>query len=105
MISKKEVCHIADLARLELTEKEIRKMQKDLAKILEYFNLLKEVKFKEKKEERNQKEIFLKKEELKDFQKIFREDIIERKDIDLINKLFESCPEKEKGYVKVKAVF
>ena len=41
MISKEEVEHIAKLARLELTEKEIEKMQKDLSAILDYFDLLK----------------------------------------------------------------
>ena len=41
MISKDEVKHIAKLARLEPTEKEIGKMQKDLSAILDYFNLLK----------------------------------------------------------------
>jgi len=41
MISKEEVKHIAKLARLELTEKEIEKMQKDLSEILDYFELLK----------------------------------------------------------------
>ena len=37
MISKEEVEHIAKLARLELTEKEIEKMQKDLTEILGLF--------------------------------------------------------------------
>ena len=41
MISKEEVEHIAKLARLELTEKEVGKMQKDLSAILNYFALLK----------------------------------------------------------------
>ncbi len=41
MISKEEVEHIAKLARLELTESEVKKMQKDLSAILDYFNLLK----------------------------------------------------------------
>ena len=41
MISKEEVQHIAKLARLELTEKEAEKMQKDLSEILDYFDLLK----------------------------------------------------------------
>jgi len=40
MISKQEVEHIASLARLELTEKEIEKLQKDMSAILDYFNLL-----------------------------------------------------------------
>ena len=37
MISKEEVEHIAKLARLELTEKEVGKMHKDLTAILDYF--------------------------------------------------------------------
>jgi aspartyl-tRNA(Asn)/glutamyl-tRNA(Gln) amidotransferase subunit C len=41
MISKEEVLHIAKLARLELTEQEIEKMQKDLSSILDYFDILK----------------------------------------------------------------
>jgi len=41
MISKEEVQHIAKLARLELTAKEVEKMQKDLSEILDYFKLLK----------------------------------------------------------------
>jgi len=41
MISKDEVKRIAKLARLELTDIEITKMQKDLSAILDYFNWLK----------------------------------------------------------------
>jgi len=41
MISKQEVEHIAKLARLELTDAEIEKMQKDMSEILGYFDLLK----------------------------------------------------------------
>ena len=40
MISKEEVEHIAKLARLELTEEEIIKMQADMSAILDYFALL-----------------------------------------------------------------
>ncbi len=43
MISKKQVKHIAYLAKLKLTEKEIEKFQKELSKILEYIEKLKEV--------------------------------------------------------------
>lgn len=42
-ISKKEVEHIADLARLKLSEKEKVKFQKELGKILEYIDQLKEL--------------------------------------------------------------
>jgi aspartyl-tRNA(Asn)/glutamyl-tRNA(Gln) amidotransferase subunit C len=43
MISKEEVKHIAKLARLGLTEKEIGKLQKELSSILDYFEKLEEV--------------------------------------------------------------
>lgn len=43
MITKKEVQRIAKLARLGLTNKEIEKYQKELSKILDYIEKLKEV--------------------------------------------------------------
>ena len=43
MINKKEVNHIAKLARLGISEKEEKKFQKDLSSILDYFNCLQEV--------------------------------------------------------------
>ncbi len=43
MISKKEVKHIAKLARLGLAEKEIEKFQKELSSVLDYIEKLKEV--------------------------------------------------------------
>jgi len=43
MISKKEVEHLAKLARIGLTEKELKKMQKDIASILDYFEKIKKI--------------------------------------------------------------
>ena len=43
MITKKEVKHVAKLARLGLTEKETSKYQKELSAILDYFEKLKEL--------------------------------------------------------------
>ena len=43
VISKGDVLHIAKLARLELTEAEVEKLQKELSSILDYFALLQEV--------------------------------------------------------------
>lgn len=43
MISEKEIKHIAKLARLSLTKKEIKKMQKEMSEILNYIEKLKEV--------------------------------------------------------------
>lgn len=43
MITKNEVQHIAKLARLGLSEKEVEKYQKEFSKILDYIDKLKEV--------------------------------------------------------------
>ena len=43
MITKKEVQHIAKLARLGLTEKEIEKFQEELSSILGYIDKLKKI--------------------------------------------------------------
>ena len=43
MLSKEEVKHIAKLARLGLSDKEIEKFQKELSSILDYVEKLKKV--------------------------------------------------------------
>lgn len=43
MLSVKEVQHIADLARIDLSGGEVRKFQKELSSILGYFEILREV--------------------------------------------------------------
>ncbi len=45
--SKKQIEHIANLARLKLTEKEKRKFQKELSLILDWVDKLKEVDIKD----------------------------------------------------------
>lgn len=43
VINKKTLDHLAELARLELTPEEIKKLLKDLKKILDYFQELNEL--------------------------------------------------------------
>ncbi len=43
MLTKEEVEHIAELARIELTQEETTKYQKDLSSILAYFEQLQEI--------------------------------------------------------------
>lgn len=43
MLTKEEVIKIADLARIELTEAEIERLQKDLSSILDYVSDLQKV--------------------------------------------------------------
>lgn len=92
MISKDEVKHIAKLARLELTEKEITKMQKDLSAILDYFNLLKKA-----PQSKNFKENFYR------GASSLRKD--ESKKSGLADKLLAATPEKKDDYIKVKSIF
>lgn len=92
MIDKKEVEHIAKLARLELTEQEVEKMQKDLSSILDYFDLLKQV--KAKKNVVHYKEV----------DNNLRKDEVTAKSSSLANNLINAAPTKKDDYIKVKQV-
>lgn len=94
MISKEEVCRIAKLARLELSEKEIEKMQRDLSEILDYFDLLKSAPapLKQNFGETNKASMF-------------RSDEILPRDAGLAEKIITASPDKKDGYIKVKAIF
>ncbi|MEK7061823.1 MAG: Asp-tRNA(Asn)/Glu-tRNA(Gln) amidotransferase subunit GatC [Patescibacteria group bacterium] len=96
MISKQEVKHIAKLARLELTEKETEKMQKDLSGILDYFNLLRKADTSK-----------LKKGEFafaKATANEARKDEAVNTNSNLTKKIIEAFPNKEDDYIKVKTI-
>ena len=92
MISKEEVEHIAKLARLELTEKEIEKMQKDLSAILDYFNLLKKSP-KLGKVAKAEGDL-----------NATRRDELKPRDASLAERLVTAAPDKKDDYIKVKAI-
>ena len=92
MISKEQVEHIAKLARLQLTENEIEKMQKDMSAILDYFDLLK----KAPKPEAKQK-VFFSNGHLR------KDEVISSHDI--TDELIAAAPDKKDDYIKVKAIF
>ncbi len=94
MISKKEVEHVAKLARLGLTGKEIEKMQKELTLILNYFDLLKEVDVSQVSPTSHS--ILL--------ENVDREDIFKEESPETVNKMLAGAPAKEKGHIKVKGV-
>ncbi len=94
MISKDQVIHIAKLARLELSEKEIEKIQKDLSSILDYFKLLQNQKSKIKDQKYSSK-----------IKNVLREDKVVEKSPSLANNLVQMAPEKKEGYIKVKSIF
>ena len=95
MISKEEVKHIAKLARLGLSEKEIEKMQKELSSILDYIEKLKEVDIKQVQPTSHS--VLM--------ENIMREDLAKKEIPERVNKLIAAAPRKEKGYIKVKAVW
>jgi aspartyl-tRNA(Asn)/glutamyl-tRNA(Gln) amidotransferase subunit C len=100
MISKQDVQHIAKLARLGLTEDEIKKFQKDLSSILDYFKSLKEIDVSKIEPTFHPAEHFFKRR-----LRTMREDKAEAQSVKVVNKLVEAAPEKRKRHIKVKAIF
>jgi aspartyl-tRNA(Asn)/glutamyl-tRNA(Gln) amidotransferase subunit C len=94
MISKEEVKHIAELARLGITEAEIEKMQKELSLILDYVKLLEEV-------DTSDVEPAFYTPYLKN---VTREDIVKGCEKEQVEKIIEEFPSREGRYVKVKEV-
>lgn len=94
MIPKEQVKYIAKLARIFISEKETEKMRKELSAILKYIDLLKEVDIKKIKPTFHPFS----------FGNKTREDKVKEKSFQMVSKLIELIPEKENGYVKVKAI-
>jgi len=94
MISKEEVKHIAKLARLGLTEKEVKKMQRELSKILDYIEKLKEVGISNVKPTSHSIQV----------ENVIREDKSSKFKVQS-SKLVELAPETKDGYLKVKSIF
>lgn len=100
MINKQDVQHIAKLARLGLTEDEIKKFQKDLSSVLDYFKSLKEIDVSKIEPTFHPAEHFFERK-----LEIMRQDRAESQPIKVVNKLVEAAPEKRKRHIKVKAIF
>ncbi|MGB2761951.1 MAG: Asp-tRNA(Asn)/Glu-tRNA(Gln) amidotransferase subunit GatC [Minisyncoccales bacterium] len=94
MISKKEVEHIAKLARLSLNTKEIKKTEKDLSYILDYFDSLKKLNVKGIKVTSHSIAI----------ENIMREDLAQKQSDETVDRLLKAMPEKKERYLKVKSV-
>lgn len=100
MITKKQVNHIAKLSRIKLSERELKKFQKEFSAILDFFGLLKKVNTSKILASFHPLEHYLGKKT-----EILREDIPEPEDPKVKEKLIESAPSKEGRHIKVKAVF
>jgi len=95
MISKQEVEHIAKLARLELSCKEIEKMQKALSTILDYVEILNKLDVSNVELSPSFSII----------ENIMREDIVKKGNSDSIGSIGQQFPSKEGNHLKVKGVF
>lgn len=96
VITEKEVEHIAELARIKLTEKEKEKMTKELGAILGYIDKLKGVNTEGIEPVAH----------ITGLEDVFRKDDNPREpDSENIKRLLEQAPSEKDGYVKVKSVF
>ena len=93
-LSKKEVQHIADLARIELAETENEKFAGELTAVLGYIEHLNEVDTKNTPATN----------QVTGLVNVTREDIVEDCDEETRNKILDAAPMKEGDYIKVKAV-
>lgn len=93
MISKEKVLKIAKLARLELSEKEVEKMQKDLSAILDYFELLK------KAPQLKEHSHILENVRMLKFGRA--DEVAQNHSVD---KIMQEVPDKKDGYIKVKPI-
>lgn len=103
MIDKKDVQHVAKLARLGLAEAEIKKFQKDLSSILDYFNSIKEVDISKTEPTFHPTEYFFGRAQERKLETT-REDKAKSQPVETINKLIEAAPEKKKRHIKVKVI-
>lgn len=94
MLSKEEVKHIAKLARLGLSDKEIGKFQKELSSILDYVEKLKKVDVSGIQATSHPLEV----------KNVVREDKPRKWEAGS-ERLVKMAPDKKEGYVKVKSIF
>ncbi len=94
MLSKEEVINIAKLARLDLTEKEIEKMQKDLAGILDYIDQLNKVDVSGA--ELESKDVIS--------DNTLREDVVISQSPETIKKMLDQAPASDGTHIKVKEI-
>jgi aspartyl-tRNA(Asn)/glutamyl-tRNA(Gln) amidotransferase subunit C len=95
MITKEEVQHIAQLARIRVNERDSEKLQQDLSEILEYFNVLQKADVS--RVEPMTHSIAL--------ENVSREDIARPGSPVLVQKLIAMFPAIRDGFLRVKAIF
>ncbi len=95
MINKKEVEHIAKLARLKLSAQEIKAMEKELSSVLEHFKFLNKLDVSKIKPTSH----------LVSLKNVMREDEARKHSEEKVERLLKAMPQREGRYLKVKSVF
>ncbi len=99
MINKEEVKRIAGLARLGISEAEEEKFQKEISSILDYFKSLQELDVSKVQPIFHPSEKFIRENDA------MRDDKEEAHLENSAEKLIEAAPDKQKEYIKVRAIF
>ncbi len=94
MVSKEEVKHIAKLARLGLSAKEVNSLKEDLSSILDYFGELNKL---DVSGVNPTSHVVL-------TENIMREDEGEKKSSELASKLIKSAPHQKGNHIQVKPI-
>ena len=95
MIGEKEVQHIADLARLNISQEEKKEFTAELSLILDYIKKLKEINVEKIKPTSHPLEI----------ENVTRGDNFEKREEEISQKLLKAAPALENNYIKVKTIF
>jgi len=94
VLSKHEIQHIAKLARLDLTEAELKKYGGQLSAVLDYIDQLKEVDVKGVEPTA----------QITGLENVLREDRVENWDEKEVEAALADAPEREDRFIKVKRV-
>ncbi|MBU0636614.1 Asp-tRNA(Asn)/Glu-tRNA(Gln) amidotransferase subunit GatC [Patescibacteria group bacterium] len=93
-LSKQQIQHIAKLARIELTDEELKKYHSQLSDILTYIDQLKEVNVDDVEPTT----------QTTGLENVLREDIAINWNKEEIENVLISAPEKEERFIKVKRI-
>lgn len=94
MITDKEVQKVADLAKIELSDKEVKEFKKDLDSVLDYFSILSKLNTKGVEPMTH---AVLSEDPLRD-------DVVKKESEERIVKLLKMVPSIKDGYVKVRSI-
>ena len=95
MITEEEILHLAHLARLELTDEQIKELPQQIKQILEYFDIINQVDTKDVKPSFHVHDIF----------NHFRADKEKKCSSDIVKRILSNAPSLEDNYFKTKSVF